>query len=192
MPSEHRMQFFTPELYRRYNSQDDNIALAADDEWEKAIARYHQHLDALRTEMPSPVIELSKLCLHDGEIVQRQEQLHPLSIGTSEAWPGPPQLLPLWYGLATVAVRLDNELVTLLYFLRDHMTEQPAARDWPFSNEREHWLYDEVHEQRGAPGRFTHLILLSNGVVLNIPFGTVLISRYPVSPVSSESGKQSA
>ena len=44
MPSDHKMLFFTPELYRRYNSQDDDIALAADAEWEAAIASYHQHL----------------------------------------------------------------------------------------------------------------------------------------------------
>ena len=68
------MQFFTPELYRRYNSQDDEIALAADAEWEAAIVRYHQHLATLREKMPSQVIELSELCLHDGEILQRQEQ----------------------------------------------------------------------------------------------------------------------
>jgi len=101
-------------------------------------------------------------------------------------------LWPFWYGLATLAVRLDNELVTLFYFLCDHMTEQPAAKDWPFSKKREHWLYDEVHWQGGDCGRFTHLILLSSGVVLTIPFGTVLISRVPLSPVSAESGKQSA
>jgi len=192
MPSEHSMLFFTPELYRCYNSQDDEIALAADAEWEAAIVRYHQHLATLREKMPSQVVELSRLCLHDGEILQRQEQQHPLSIGCFEDWPGPPRLWPFWYGLATLAVRLDNELVTLFYFLCDHMNEQPAAKDWPFSKKREHWLYDEVHWQGGDCGRFAHLILLSSGVVLTIPFGTVLISRVPLSPVSAESGKQSA
>ena len=78
------------------------------------------------------------------------------------------------------------------YFLCDHMTEQPAAEDWPFSKKREHWLYDEVHWQGGDGGRFTHLILLSSGVVLTIPFVTVLISRVPLSPGNAESGKQSA
>jgi len=185
------MLFFTPELYRRYNSQDDEIALAADAEWEAAISRYHQHLAALQEKMPSPVIELSKLCLHDGEILQRQEQQHPLGIWCSEDWPGP-RLWPFWYGLATLAIRLEDELVTLFYFLGDHITEQPAADDWPFSKEREHWLYDEIHWQGGDRGRFTHLILLSSGIVLTIPFATVSISRFPLSPVGDESGKQSA
>jgi hypothetical protein len=55
MPSMHRMLFFTPELYLRYNSQDDKLALAADAEWEAAIVRYHQHLDTVLERMPSPV-----------------------------------------------------------------------------------------------------------------------------------------
>jgi len=186
------MLFFTPELYRRFNSQDDEIALAADAEWEAAIVAYHQHLASLYEKMPSQVLELSKLCLHDGEILQRQEQQHPLSISGFEDWPGPPRFWPFWYGLATLAVRLENELVMLFYFLCDHIMEQPAAEDWPFSKKREHWLYDEVHWQGGDRGRFSHLILLSSGVVLTIPFGTVLISRFPLSPVSAESGKQRA
>jgi hypothetical protein len=192
MPSEHKMLFFTPELYLRYNSQDDGIALAADAEWEAAIVKYHQDLDTLREKMPPQVVELSKLCLHDGDILQRQEQQLPLSIGGSEDWPGRPWLWPLWGRLAKLAVRLDNELVMLIYFLCDRMTEQPAAEDWPFSKKHEHWLYDEVHPHGGDCGGFTHLILLSSGVTLSIPFGTVLISRVPLSPASAESGKQSA
>jgi hypothetical protein len=186
------MLFFTPDLYRRYNSQDDEIALAADAEWEAAIVRYHQHLAKLRERMPTQVIELSTLCLHDGEILHKQEQQQPLSGGCFEDWPGPSRLWPFWCGLATLAVRLDNELVILLYFLCDHMTEQPAAKDWPFSKKREHWLYDEVHWQGSDRGTFAHLILLSSGVVVTIPFGTVSISRFHLSQVSAESGKQSA
>ena len=142
--------------------------------------------------MPSQVIELSRLCLHDGEILQRQEQQHPLSSRCFADSPTPRQLWPFWYGLATLAVRLDNEVVSLFYFLCDHMTEQPADEDWPFSKKREHWLYDEIHWQGGDRGRFTHLILLSSGVVLTIPFSTVSISRFPLSQASAESGKQSA
>jgi hypothetical protein len=193
MLSEHNMLFFTPELYRRYNSPDDDIADQADAEWEVAIARYHQHLAALEGRMPSPVLELSKLCLHDAEILQRQEQQHPLNLGDFEdAASPPPPFWPLWYGLATLAVRLGNELVTLFYFLSDHITEKPAAKDWPFSKKREHWLYDEIHWHSGEGGRFTHVILLSSGVVLTIPFGTISISRFALSPPSAESGKQSA
>jgi hypothetical protein len=192
MPSEHKMLFFTPELYRRFNSQDDEIALAADAEWEAVIERYRQHLASLSEKMPSQVMELSRLCLHDGEILQRQEQEHPLGIWCFVDRPGSHPLWPVWYGVATLAVRLDDELVTLFYFLCDHVAEQSAAEDWPFSKKREHWLYDEVHWQGGDRGRFTHLILLSSGVVLTIPFATVLISRFSLTPLIAKTGKQSA
>jgi hypothetical protein len=72
------------------------------------------------------------------------------------------------------------------------MSEQPATEDWPFSKKREHWLYDEVQWHGGDRGRFTHLILLSTGVVLTIPFATVLISRFSLAPLSAKTGKQSA
>jgi hypothetical protein len=48
MPSLHKILFFTPELYRRYNSQREKTALAADAEWEAAIVRYHEYLATLR------------------------------------------------------------------------------------------------------------------------------------------------
>ena len=103
-----------------------------------------------------------------------------------------PWFWPLWHGLATLAVRLDDELVTLFYFLSDHMKEEAPAEDWPFSKKREHWLYNEVHGQKDDRSRFTHVILLSGGAVLTIPFFTVSISRFALSPAIAEHGKQSA
>jgi hypothetical protein len=73
MPSEQKMQLFTPELYRRFNSRDEAEALAADAEWEQAITRYGAHLAKFQEKMPSQVAQLSELCLHDGEILLRQE-----------------------------------------------------------------------------------------------------------------------
>jgi hypothetical protein len=190
MRSDHTMQFFTPELYRRYNSPDDAIALAADAEWETAIVQYRQYLSELDEKMPSEVMELSKLGLHDGEILQREEQHHPLAVRYFEGGPSALRHWPFWYGLAILAVRLDEELVTLFYFLSDHVVVQPAAEDWPFSKEREHWLYDEVHWRPGNLGNYAHLILLSSGIVLAIPFSSVSISRFSLS--SAESSKRSA
>jgi hypothetical protein len=186
------MLFFTPELYRRYNSQDDEIALAADAEWEVAIVKYREHLATFQPKMTSQTLELSKFCLHDGEILQRREQQDPLTVWGFDDCPGPPRFWPFWYGLATVAVRLGDDLVTLFYFLSDHITEQPAPDDWPFSKRSEHWLYDEIHWQRGSRGGFSHLILLSSGVVLTIPFSAVSISRFPLSSASAQGDKQTA
>jgi hypothetical protein len=171
------MLFFTPELYLRFNSPDDAIALAADEEWEQATARYGEYLAGFRGKLPSPVAKLSELCLHDGEILLRQEEQQPLD---------------KWCGVATLAVKLSDEVETLFYLLWDYISEQPAPQDWPFSKKREHWLYDEVHRQPGDRGRFTHVILLSSGVVLSIPFSTVMINSIRISPADPEKGKQSA
>lgn len=185
------MTFFTPELYLRFNSRDSAVALTADAEWERAIAKYNEYLATFRDRMPSPVEELSELCLHDGEILQREERQHPLDPLCFEHWSGRP-VWPFWYGLATLGVRLDDILVTLFYFLCDHVAEHPAPENWPFSREREHWLYDEVHWQGGPGGRFTHVILLSSGVVVAVPFSTVVISRFPLAQATARGGKQTA
>src|SRR5205807_8104926 len=75
MRSEHTMRFFTPELYLRFNSRDDAVATAADAEWEMAIARFKVYLESFRDKMPSQVVNLSKMCIHDVDswLVQVQQ-----------------------------------------------------------------------------------------------------------------------
>lgn len=192
MPSDEKMLFFTPQLYQRFNSQDEAEALAADAEWETAIARYDAHLQGFSAKMSSQVAELSRLSLHDAEILVRREEQHPVdSLRFADDYPFPPPFWPNWYGAYAVAAKLDNEVVMLFYFLLDHVREQPAPQDWPFSKRQEHWLYDELHWQGSSRWRFTHLILLSTGIVLSIPFSTVSITRIPLA-LSDEGGKQSA
>lgn len=63
------MKFFTPELYLRFNSQDDDIADQADRCWESAIKAYHEHLDRIRDQMSQQVKSLSELFPHDCELL---------------------------------------------------------------------------------------------------------------------------
>jgi uncharacterized protein with WD repeat len=84
----------TPELYLRFNSRDDALALAADAEWEKAIASYNAHLESLRGKMPTQVINLSKMCLHDADVLLRQEQQEPFELAHHKSWPWVP-----WFGV---------------------------------------------------------------------------------------------
>jgi hypothetical protein len=62
MPFEYAMRFFTPELYLRFNSRNNDEALEADQEWEVAIASYNARLEALRIKMPSQVVTRKSYC----------------------------------------------------------------------------------------------------------------------------------
>ena len=192
MLSEHTMRFFTPELYLRFNSRDDAVALAADAEWEAAIARYDGHLESFRSKMPSQVVKLSEMCLHDADILLRQEQQEPFELPYAKTGPAPWPLVP-WYGVFTLAVRHEDQVLAILYFLWDHVAEKPATQDWPFATTREHWLYDEIDYTAGAGGHFVHNVLMSTGIVLSIPFSAVLIARFPVAQADGEGrSKQTA
>jgi hypothetical protein len=41
------MKYFTPELYAKINSQDDDLADQADAEWESALRRYRCHFNKI-------------------------------------------------------------------------------------------------------------------------------------------------
>ena len=65
------MRFFTPDLYLRFNSGDDEIADQANDEWEKAIDSYQTYLKNLN--LPESVKKLTEINLHDAELADFQE-----------------------------------------------------------------------------------------------------------------------
>lgn len=174
------MQFFTPQLYQQFNSLDEAEAERASEAWEQAILAYKQQLDSVRDRMPSQIIALSELCLHDAEVVKREEIAQSTGPVYFPDFPFPFPLFP-WWAVAVVTLRLDNEIICLYYCLTDRVRIREAPDSWRFSKLREHWLYDEVqvHGERRLT-TFTHSILLSSGVVLEIPFMSVVIHRFPI------------
>jgi hypothetical protein len=167
-PSEPFMRFFTPDLYMRFNSPNDQIADEANDAWEEAIAKYQEHLDRLRKEMPPPVQRLADLCLHDAEIVEiEEEDVDTLpSANAAEAVSAAPGLR-----LGILSARQENKAVSICYVLKASIRKHAAPRNWPFSKERMHVLYDEIDGDH--PSGFVHRMLLSDGSVLAIAFGAV-------------------
>lgn len=119
------------------------------------------------------------MCLHDADVLLREEHEEPFGPLPTKEWPGPWPLVP-WYAVFRFGVLLGDEAITLLYFLSDHVSERPAMPDWPFSKGREHLLYDELHCASADHGRFVHNVLLSSGIMLSIPFSAVLITRFAV------------
>ncbi|HQU46762.1 MAG TPA: hypothetical protein PK867_28420 [Pirellulales bacterium] len=157
------MKFFTPELYLRFNSQDDDIA---DQAWESAIKAYHEHLDGIRNQMSQQVKGLLELCLHDCELLGWDENIEPDPRFSA----GP---LPVWSAFSVLSLRCDGEVVSLNYVLWDKVRHRPARKDWPYLKSHTSWLYDEVDVTGGEHGRFVHRILFSDGTTAEIPFAMV-------------------
>lgn len=156
------MRFFTPDLYRRFNSPDEAEADRADADWELAIQNYRDHLDEFRDGLPSQTRELARLNLHDAELIACEPKLIP-----DEFWPG----------VAILSVRQGGKVVDLIYHLWAVVRELPPPAEWPFFEERKHWLYEELDIAPG-PRTFLHRVLWSDGSVLVIPFTSVLIHRF--------------
>src|SRR5437763_15618878 len=65
------MKFFTPELLDRFGSEDDDIADAAQEEWEQAIVRYRSHIQSFWPALPAPFREMfDTIPLHDAQVVR--------------------------------------------------------------------------------------------------------------------------
>jgi hypothetical protein len=173
-PSEQVMKFFTPELFIRFNSSDDEEADRADEEWEAAIRAYREHLDGLRNEMPSQVKKLAGLCLHDAELLACEQPIEPF-------FPlSPFEPFPFWSGFAILSIRQNDKIVSLIYVLWDRVRKYASSEEWPFSKLRTHWLYDEVDVSPNRRGMFLHRVLWSDGIVMEIPFLSTLIHSFPL------------
>jgi hypothetical protein len=183
------MQYFTPELYQRFNSFDVEEAERADEAWDRAEAAYKERLATIRQHLPTQVTRLSELCLHDALVVSRGEQAEP-AVGFFGG-PSPVPLPWLWSAVAIVSVLAGEEVVSLIYCLSDHTTPREAPEGWRFSKLQEQWLYDEVDMPNDSRGPFVHRILFSSGVTLEIPFVSVIIHRFMV-PGFAKVAKQSA
>lgn len=174
-PSEPVMRFFTPDLYRRFNSPDDDEADRANAAWEATIQKYQSHLDGLRPQMTSQVRKLADLCLHDAEVLSFDQEAHAVGPLPDPVWPA-----PLWSALAILSFQSDAKVFSLIYLLWDGVREHAAPADWPFSKVRKHWLYDEIDLAPDQRGMFVHRILFSDGSVLEIPFYSVILYSFPL------------
>ncbi len=185
------MKHFTPQLYQQFNSFDVDEAERANQAWDKEEIAYKERLNSIRPLLPSQVMELSQLCLHDADVLSRTEQAEPVG-GINFIGEGFPYPMPIWTAVATIFVRLGDELVALFYSLADHVRTTSAPDDWRFSKEQEQWLYDEVDvETNDGRGLFIHRILFSTGITIEIRFVNVIIQKVKL-PVVARIAKQSA
>ena len=78
--------------------------------------------------MPSQVVRLSELCLHDALVVSRVEQAEPAGeFGfLNGTHPFPPAFV--WMAVAIVSVTLAEEVISLSYALSDHTHTREAPQ----------------------------------------------------------------
>jgi hypothetical protein len=134
--------------------------------------------------------------LHDALILSRREEIQaggppvPPDVAFHE-FPFPMRFFfPSWTAICVVTVKDEDTIRSLIYCLRDGV-QIKSSREWPFSKEGEHWLYDEVEVFRTErwpmfPGGFIHRILLSSGVELEIPFTTLFIHEFSLTRIGRE------
>jgi hypothetical protein len=122
--------------------------------------------------MPPSVRTLAeKYCFHDAFLLGSQIHDPTNSPGS------------LARRMLTLGLQLGSEMNVLYYFLSQTPKEPKRRKNWPFSTEQKHWLYDEVAVVNpispGSPGEFVHHILWSDGSELEIPFVDVIVDRFP-------------
>jgi hypothetical protein len=174
------MKYFTPELYQQFNWFDVQEAERADETLDRAEVAYKERLASIRERLPSPVVKLSELCLHDALVVSRVEQVQPAGEFPFFDAPYPFPLPFLWTAVEIVSVTAGEEVISLIYSLSDHPVTREAPEGWRFSKLQEQWLYDEVDMMNDRRGPFVHRILFSTGITLEIPFVSVIIHRFTV------------
>lgn len=146
------MNYFTPDLFVRMQSDDDDVLDAVDAEWEAARRRYRERLSIVRSKFPESVRRhIEKLSLHDAEVLSlARENGHFVCV------------------LLLDAPR--RQTVILTYTLAGDASIDKSAIPAGFCTPHVRWLYDEWDVAPRTRKQFVHRILLSNGWELRLRF----------------------
>lgn len=126
-PFDQPMRFFTPDLYLRFNSSDDEIADLANDDWEKALGAYEAQLSRIQDKLSEQPRKLAELSLHDYELLGWDDSMQPDLRPT-----GAP--IPAWSAVTVLSLRRRDEVVSLNYVLWDNVRRHPAPKTGLFRN----------------------------------------------------------
>jgi hypothetical protein len=160
------MKYFTPELIARLGSTDDDVADAADAEWDQVLERYEQHLQAFRGTLPEYVREFEDLLLHDAEVCCFARRGDQLFLVLHKDIP-PRDIVLLTYTL-TAEPLIDLEALPVMH-------PGPVMK----------FLYDEFDALcQGSHFVYTQSILFTNGWEVTLRFSDVrVILAQPVGPL---------
>ena len=156
------MKYFTPDLLARFGSRDDEIADAANDEWEQLSKRYCEHLKTIYPDLPSSARALADgPPLHDARVVDIgvDDQFHRLAVHLVPEG-APNKRIHVEYHLAGVPVLVEHS--------EDRNEHAPLE-----------WLYDEFDLLPGTGSPvWTHSILFTRGLELQAPFTEMVVRTY--------------
>ena len=156
------MNYFTPELMEQLGSPTLAVARAADQEWDRRLEQYEEHLRRLGPELPEHIREFNGLLLHDVRVHEIARNGEQLLIVLRKDVP-PRDLILLTYTLAAEPF-IDREALPAL-------ERSPAMA----------FLYDEFDVQCEEDNvSYTQNILFSNGWELRLRFRDV---QYKVAEV---------
>jgi hypothetical protein len=159
------MQFFTPDLWLRFQKMNDEPAFnAAHLDWQRALQDYRAELAEWLPKMPKRLRQFAELGgFHDGTV------------------------LAIWRGRGKLNVLVETErpaeqLFLLVYSLVANPEVNQSALPAEYRTERAGWMYDEIRVEGGEKGnpataRFLHSILLSNGWEITLRFSRFDFSR---------------
>jgi hypothetical protein len=179
------MRFFTPELYLRYNSDDDAVANEANEEWEAALEGYTAHVGRLKNFLLAGGIEeLINNCFHDATIFGSNQVHVPPFLAYSSVkevgyWVHSAVYLPPF----SLALTLRGKVWMLNYSLWAAPRVNQPVQEWPTKKAPVVWLYDELDTVWEGSGLFAHRMLLSTGAVWEIPFTFVSVFGLPLPAV---------
>ena len=178
------MKFFTPDLLERFASEDDRVALAAQEELEQRSEQYAEHLKGILAKLPPRFREVQeRFYLHDARVVGPVfPGFHPdllARVHPEELWGFPfrefhPEGEPGRWPSFLLVLQLDpppREFLVLHYRLT---RVEEVRRSHPLGDERLpflEWRHDEVElvPSDGGP-EFGHSILFTNGLELRLRF----------------------
>jgi hypothetical protein len=174
------MKFMTYELLARTQSENDAIANAAFDEWEKACAEYNKHVETIRNRLPKSVQSLlDNYNLHDAKVILAGVD------GSADDCDDPS---------ISMFLQLDEPRNRGLRLDYRPIVEPKVI--WHKKNPKRNadtvFLYDEidvvevsVSESERIP-MFTHSILAEEGMEMQLLFHSLTLRQYRRVKTSSE------
>jgi hypothetical protein len=177
------MNYYTLDLLRRFGSEDDDVADAAQAEYDEQSERYVKHLESIAAKLPARFREVQdRFYLHDARVLHwsfawpsRRDKAPD-----RPPWAWGPFAPPFFYrngassSSMVLVLHLDtppHEQLVLQY--RD-VTVEAVEGEPPhpyFDKQAFLWLYDEIALAPGEDGvAFAHAILFSNGFELRLRF----------------------